>query len=134
MAYVPYVDLIPFMPTISGSITAGIGTYTLQVGQSIIVGNIIFMTGSLSWNTHTGTGNMLLDNLPFKVRNLLNFNPEIFIRTESIPWPASTACCYGELQPNTYHASVGIYRSNLPSLPILMNSSGTLHFTGTYLK
>jgi hypothetical protein len=52
-------------PTISGDSTAGTGTYTFQLGAYTKVGRLVTVQAKLGWTAHTGTGGMLITNLPF---------------------------------------------------------------------
>ena len=52
-------------PVMSGSTTAGTGTYNGQVGSYVKIGSVVYYTLDLSWTNHTGTGNMNLSGLPF---------------------------------------------------------------------
>lgn len=54
-----------FTPTIKGQTSAGSGTYTTQSGRFQLVGNRCFFELSVVWTAHTGTGNMLVDGLPY---------------------------------------------------------------------
>ena len=54
-----------FTPTIIGSTTAGTGVYTLNQGRYTKIGNRVFCDVYISWSAHTGTGNILLEGLPF---------------------------------------------------------------------
>lgn len=54
-----------FTPTIVGSTNAGTGTYTTQSGQYTKIGNLVFVTMTLAWSAHTGTGNILIEGLPY---------------------------------------------------------------------
>lgn len=54
-----------FTPTIVGSTTAGVGTYSVQTGSYTKVGNRVYFNAYLTWTAHTGTGNMRVSNLPF---------------------------------------------------------------------
>jgi hypothetical protein len=54
-----------FTPTIQGSTTTGVGTYTGQSGKYTKVGNLVTFQVFLDWSAHTGTGNMRIGNLPF---------------------------------------------------------------------
>lgn len=54
-----------FAPTIIGTTTAGAGTYTVQVGQYIKIGSLVFFQARIDWTAHTGTGNMRISGLPF---------------------------------------------------------------------
>lgn len=51
-------------PVIVGSTAAGTGTYTVQLGEYQKVGKLVFITCTIGWSAHTGTGNMTLSGLP----------------------------------------------------------------------
>jgi hypothetical protein len=52
-------------PVISGSGTAGTGTYAAQVGTYTKIGNIVTVSAYVSITAHTGSGNILFTGLPF---------------------------------------------------------------------
>jgi hypothetical protein len=54
-----------FTPTIIGTTTAGTGTYVSQVGNYTKIGRSVTVYGRVRISAHTGTGNMLIGNLPF---------------------------------------------------------------------
>jgi len=54
-----------FTPRIDGTTTAGAGTYTTQLGTYTKIGRTVHATGWLVWTAHTGTGNMVVEGLPF---------------------------------------------------------------------
>jgi len=58
-----------FTPVIFGTTTAGVGTYTSQVGLYTKIGNVVYYTINVAWSAHTGTGNIGLSGLPFTSRN-----------------------------------------------------------------
>ena len=128
-----YTELASWTPTIIGGTTPGVGTYTIQTGFYHKIGNIVFATGSVTWTAHSGTGNLYLGNLPFKIRNQTNYDPECIIRTDNVPWPAGTGVLFGEFQPNQTYVQIVEDRSNAPELFLQMNATGTVHFTGFYL-
>jgi hypothetical protein len=58
-----------FVATVSGSTSAGVGTYTAQYGQFRKTStNTVQVQISVSWSAHTGTGNLLVD-MPFTATN-----------------------------------------------------------------
>ena len=128
-----YTELLTWTPTISGQSSAGAGTYTAQNGFYHRVGNIIFVTGSVSWSAHTGTGNILVTNLPFTCRNVANYDPECSVRTDSIAWPAGTTYLFGEFQPGQSFCELWGIRTNNTSQQVQISASGTVHFTGFFL-
>jgi hypothetical protein len=58
-----------FTPVIYGTTTSGTGTYTLQLGSYIKIGNLVNVQIYLGWSAHTGTGNMRMSGLPFNAAN-----------------------------------------------------------------
>lgn len=52
-------------PTISGSSTAGTGTYPARTGTYVKIGSLVTVTAYINISNHTGTGDILLSNLPF---------------------------------------------------------------------
>ena len=62
-----------FLPTVSGTTSAGTATYTQQNGNYVKLGNLIFYWFVVVWNSGTGTGSLLLSNLPFAVDATVNF-------------------------------------------------------------
>lgn len=128
-----YQEINTFVPTIVGGTIAGAGTYTLQAGFWHCVGKLIFVIGSVSWSAHTGTGNMLIGNLPFTVRNTANYDPECSVRTDSISWPAGSTYIFGEFQTGQTYLEISGLRTGGTIQLVQMNGSGTVHFTGFYL-
>lgn len=54
-----------FTPTIVGTTTAGVGTYSFQLGKYTKIGREVSFELLLVWTGHTGTGNMYVAGLPF---------------------------------------------------------------------
>jgi hypothetical protein len=59
-------------PTVTGSTTAGTGTYSSQLGRYTKVGRLVSLEVYLIWSAHTGTGNLQFSNLPFTVNSSVN--------------------------------------------------------------
>jgi len=69
-----YVDFVQgiersFTPVISGSSTAGVGTYTSRSGTYTITDNIVYFQLECTWSAHTGTGNILISGFPYAAQN-----------------------------------------------------------------
>ena len=58
---------LSFTPVLSGTTTAGVGTYTQQTGYYSQVGSVVSFRLSLKWAAHTGTGNMVISGLPANI-------------------------------------------------------------------
>lgn len=54
-----------FTPTIIGTSAAGTASYSTQWGRAVVENNICHFDIHLAWSSHTGTGNMRIDALPF---------------------------------------------------------------------
>ena len=76
-----------FLPTIIGTTTAGVGTYTTQIGQYTKIGNLVTVTISLTWTAHTGTGQIRIAGLPFSAR-AAGGNPAAAIVSDSLAMTA----------------------------------------------
>ena len=66
-------------PTVSGSSTAGTGTYNAQVGRYTKIGNTVTVSAYINLASHTGSGNTTLTNLPFTVLNVSDLYSSISI-------------------------------------------------------
>jgi hypothetical protein len=58
-----------FTPFISGTTSAGVGTYLSQVGTYTITNNIVYFQLEMSWTAHTGTGDILVSGFPYAAQN-----------------------------------------------------------------
>ena len=54
-----------FTPTAAGSSSAGVGTYSIQVGHYTKIGREVFYRLTVAWSAHTGTGGLRITGLPF---------------------------------------------------------------------
>lgn len=129
-----YLTGASFSPTVSGSTSAGTATYTLQFGIYSQVGNILFVTAEIIWTAHTGTGNLLITNLPFNARNLANYNPEGIVNTVSIPLPGSAnRTSIGSIQNGTNVVNVEVSQNNAANSPVALSVTGEVHLNIIYL-
>lgn len=134
MSYLNYQEAISWTPTIVGQTSPGVGTYTIQNGLYTRIGNIIFIQGQITWTAHTGTGNLLIGNLPFACRNSTNYNPEGIVNTESMTLPGgANRTSVGSAQPGLTTMQVSVPVNNAANSPVQMQASGTIHMTLTYL-
>ena len=72
-SYVTYAEGVPvaFTPTIYGTSSSGVGTYTQQQGSYTKLNNLVFYSILVEWTAHTGTGNIGLSNFPFTTQDVL---------------------------------------------------------------
>ena len=120
-------------PVIAGSTVAGAGTYTLQDGNYTRIGNLVFISGTVTWTAHTGTGNMLLTGLPFTSRNVANYHYDVIAILTSISLPAGVIEINAEIGANTTQIILEATRNNNTNTPVSMDASGTVDITGFYV-
>lgn len=78
-----------FTPVVEGSTSAGTATYVNQNGRYTKVGNRVFISIYLNYNTHTGTGNMKISGLPYSSVNLSLFSAGSFGAISGLTLPAN---------------------------------------------
>lgn len=84
-----------FTPTIVGVTTAGVGTYTAQIGRYTKIGNVVYYRITVTWTAHTGTGNMRVGALPFTSNATPGNNPPCSTYTHGVTLTASNVVqCY----------------------------------------
>lgn len=116
-----------FTPTIVGSTSAGTGTYTQQIGKYTKIGRVVHVDIVIQWTAHSGTGNILIDGLPFTVA--ANTSPPCSINgldlTFSNQLTASFSGSSTQARPLT-HSSGG----SLSFVP--MDTSAGIRLAGVY--
>jgi hypothetical protein len=128
-----YIDQGSWTPIIAGSTAAGVGTYTVQAGTYTRIGNLVFLSGTVTWTAHTGTGNMLIQTLPFTSRNLANYHYDVTVNLSNIVLPAGTVQIMGEIQGSSTQIILEGTRTNNTNLPVSMDNTGTADISGFYL-
>ena len=116
-------------PTVSGSTTAGAGTYTSQVGRYTKVGNRFIFSCYVVWTAHTGTGNLQLTNLPFASVNQTNVQPVFSIIADSLTF-TNTLCVV--MAPNQVFAYIASFSSGAANASIAMDTAAGLYISGQY--
>lgn len=56
-----------FTPALSGTASAGVGTYTTQTGTFTRIGNVVTFNVHIVWTAHTGTGGIVITNFPINL-------------------------------------------------------------------
>lgn len=129
-----YSEFVSFTPTISGSTTAGVGTYTTQVGRYTKIGKLVFIETNLTWTAHTGTGNMLLTALPFTVRNQANYLPYApTVNLINAALGAGVAYIVCQFTLNTTQGALLGIRNNNTNLATALDTAATLQVSGWYV-
>ena len=80
-----------FTPTVIGTTTAGTASYASQKGVYTRIGNVVYFSIAMNWNSGTGTGNLRMTGLPFTTRNDSTLFNSVTIGVQSdLTLPAGT--------------------------------------------
>jgi hypothetical protein len=120
-------------PTIIGTTTAGVGTYTTQVGLYIRLGNLVYISGDVVWTAHTGTGNMVIGGLPFTVRNTANYFPQCSIAYNNVTTPGGIVGSSSQFLINTTRIEPLGLRNNNTQNSFALDTTGEFKVSGWYL-
>jgi hypothetical protein len=119
-----------FTPAVVGFSTAGVGTYTQQVGSYVKIGSIVHFTINITITAHTGTGVMIVTGLPFNANAGKNF--AVQGRTNNLAYNAGYT-----LQFAVSAGSTNVDLEQVPSgggaaANIPMDTAFSIYLTGTY--
>lgn len=121
-----------FTPTITGTTTAGAGTYTAQTGFYTKIGNRVTFQLYLVWTAHTGTGNLRVSGLPYTSSSQTNSHSAITLRYDDIVTSAG-AIITGYVNPNSTQVilnQAAPTANNATGIP--MDTAGGVMIAGHY--
>jgi hypothetical protein len=121
-----------FTPTISGSSSAGTGTYSTQLGYYTKIGNLVYVTATIVWSAHTGTGNMRLSGLPFTVLNVTSLEPPLSLQVSDVTLTALNVA-QATFRRNATYAEVLQYPVGggaVTDVPI--DTAATIRYAGSF--
>lgn len=123
-----WYEEITFTPVIEGTSVAGTGTYTTQTGIATRVGRVVTVAGTVTWNAHTGTGNIKLTGLPWAILNSGGPLP-IMLVGENLTFTGQVFL-YGVSGTTT--AIVYVQTSGAAASPVAIDTAATLGFNFSY--
>lgn len=126
------VDGSQWIPTLGGTISNGVFTYTNQIAWVFRQGIMVDVWGNVAWSSTTATG-FLVINLPYAVVTSsaeLTFIGEC--STSSITYSTGTAASI-VAKAGTYTAQVYTYGSGIPIAELSIPSSGKINFHLRYI-
>lgn len=110
-------------PTLTGSTTTGVGTYTVQVGKYRKVGKLVTVTAEITWTAQSGAGDMSISGIPFSA--LSEFRPVTLLHSG-----LNVADLRGLIIANV----ITLRNQGSTSFTnVAIETSGTIYLTATYL-
>jgi len=131
MSYLEPQGIVPdnntFTPTIIGSTTAGVGTYSTQYGSYMKIGKLVVIQAYLVWTAHTGTGSgMRIAGLPFSSENTTNMYVPVTLYSTNIS-ALTNNIIQGYMLSNTTQVTLQQYPAGGGAASNLgMDTAGTL--------
>jgi hypothetical protein len=119
-----------FTPAIEGTGTAGVGTYSVQLGVYTKIGNVVHFKISIDWSAHTGAGDIKITGLPHVTANDAQITIAA-LRAGGIAYTAGASLA-GQIQPNDTIIYPVTSVSLAPAATIPMSASGNLNVSGIY--
>lgn len=123
---------VTFTALVSGSTTAGSGTYDRAWGSIVRTAKSVSLTVSVKWTAHTGTGDIEITNLPVTSLN----DPEAYIAV-AVSHSGVTMTAGNTMQAWIFPNEAKIRIHQVPtgggaSAPVPLGGSGTISLTATY--
>jgi len=118
-----------FTPTVVGLTTAGVGTYTSQIGRYTRIGNRVHFSVNLVWTAHTGSGSLAINGLPFVGAALAGLSWVCAARFDSLTYTGQLAAVIGSASSQILlrQMSTGAVATE-PAI----DTAALLHISGTY--
>lgn len=87
-------------------------SYTTQVGRYTKIGNLVTVSSEVVWtNTGAGTGNLIVNNLPFTVKNAAGYNPIGALQIGNVTFTGVGTCVLASANPNTTNVNANICKT-----------------------
>jgi hypothetical protein len=123
-----------FTPTIIGTTTAGVGTYSVQTATYTRTGRVIRFNIAITWSAHTGTGNMEIAGLPFTASASANNHPVSILSSNLLVPLASTPVAMVLASATTVRLYTTPTTGTDASVSLLaLDTAATLWVGGTYI-
>jgi hypothetical protein len=124
-----FYDQGTYVPTYVGAATAGVTTYTTQLGWWVRIGAVVIVTGTVIWTNATGTGQARI-SLPFAVPNVTDKNFSGSLRVSGVTFAAGTPQIF--IVPNTQYFIMQSPTTNAAPTTVAVEVAGEVEFTITY--
>lgn len=118
-----------FTPVSIGTITAGTGTYTAQVGRYVKIGPLVSYSLTLAWSAHTGTGDIQFTGLPFSSASAPGHSWEGALLVSNLTFSGQLAAYVAQ---NTGTISLVSMATGVSSTGVAMDTTCSIGVVGQY--
>lgn len=120
-----------FTPTARGTGVNGAGTYSVQTGKYIQIGNMVFFWIAIAWTAHTGTGTLRIADLPVAAGAGINY--PVSVRCDNFTYGAGKQLV-GYVAASASEITLEAQETATSSAEITLDTSvGTFTISGCYL-
>lgn len=127
-----FTDWTTFTPTVTGASTAGTTTYVTQAGTYSRIGNMVFISFSVTYSAATGTGNLLIGGLPFTSNAAANGVYTGSVLDVGLVWPAGTTSILVIVGPSVNTAFIYASGSGI-SGGVVQMLNGVISIQGSFM-
>lgn len=118
-----------YVPAYLGAATAGVTTYTTQVGFYTKIGRAVFFNGYVLWTGATGTGAATI-SLPFTPDATANMRYSVMLRTNNVTF--ANGSVQGRIAPGDPRIFLDSPLTNAASTVINVEAAGDIMFSGFF--
>lgn len=122
-----------FSPVIEGLTSAGVGTYSVQVGEYVRIGSLVHFSINLTWSAHTGTGNIRVAGFPFTASNITGMSAPFSIQTNNLVVTAGQIRSAAAGTNDTGFALLREDPAGGAANLVTMDTAGTLALSGSFI-
>lgn len=115
--------------TVEGGTSAGSGTYSVATGYYTRIGRVCYVTMTIVWTGHTGTGDLIVNGLPFTALNDGSRAPFFGVSASNLTFSGQISA-YPE--DNTKRLKISSTTSASAISNIQMDAAATLNISGWY--
>ena len=121
-------NLAPGTVTVEGGTTAGTGTYSVATGSYSRIGNICKFNLLVTYTGHTGTGDLIINGLPFTNVNTNRLQP-LSIMTSNLTFTGQISAV--PIQ-NTKQINIKVSASSTAIATLQMGAAASIYINGEY--
>jgi hypothetical protein len=128
-----FTDVGPYTPVVSGGTSAGVGTYTTQLGQYIKIGKLVIFSARITTTAHTGTGNYQI-SLPVAAQDAINTGQLVHVAPASgFDLEGTTIQVVGLISKGASVMTIQEIKDNAGWVTTQMQAAYTMFVHGSYL-